>query len=333
VGRHLLTSCDIDERAFVVQAWRVPRSWVAFAFLVVGTLAGCGLDRGGLNDGPDGSVAEDAGAPDVSVGTDGSATSGDSGTGGGGDSGGGPHPDAGGGGWDAAPTDAQIDALPPPPVDGGSCMKNPDCASSPAGTKCVQGVCGCNSTGDCPPGEACNGSHQCTTSCIGGLVCNGGCCDGFTCQPGNSNNSCGDKGAGCAPCSGQTPTCLGGTCTNGCGQPADGTCGTGFCCNMGQCAPNGQASACGASGQSCVDCTMSPDGHVCSVAQTCTCVTTSDCPSLSMCVLGTCSTACGPLTPCSNGGCCTGPTNGTCVAQCPMTGMGSNGMCQMGMCK
>jgi hypothetical protein len=81
--------------------------------------------------------------------------------------------------------------------------------------------CGCNVATDCPVGSACNGIHQCTTSCGAGFSeCNGGCCLQVagvpqTCQPGNTQFACG------------LPTVNNGVCAN-CGNfmcnAATGTC-------------------------------------------------------------------------------------------------------------
>jgi hypothetical protein len=108
--------------------------------------------------------------------------------------------------------------LPPP------CTTDAECASDPAGERCLGGRCGCFQAGDCPAGRACllAGINTCVTSCNQPNLtpCNGGCCDAAvngTCVGGMADDACGANGQTCQDCTAAGATCAGGL---GCALPS-----------------------------------------------------------------------------------------------------------------
>jgi hypothetical protein len=224
-----------------------------------------------------------------------------------------------------------------------------DCTGNSAGSACLGGSCGCNSSSDCAAGQACDTtSHQCSGSCAGGQTCNGGCCDGTNCVNGTNIDHCGSGGGMCQSCgAGAGAVCEavsgGGACgcdvTNDC--PIDQACDTGAhtcttsctlaqpchngCCAGGTCNAGTGPSTCGAAGGACLDCTLDADGHAC-VSGGCGCNSASDCPGGTACDTTTnkCTNQCSATQPC-NGGCC---SSGQCVAGTTLGVCGdSGGLC------
>lgn len=305
----------------------------ACAALCAALLPACGLDINGSSD-----VGSDAGpsSDDATTGTDAA----NDGTGGG---------DAAASDGTAPGMDAPVTSDAPVVVDSATaCANTPTSCGAPGqcvactavanGHACVVTTgghaCGCNGPGDCAAGTACNlGTHTCSSSCAGNLQCAGGCCDGITCQPGTDNAKCGQSGSACQPCGQMSPTCgTNGACNAACGGAGNGTCGGNSCCNAGTCAPIGDRS-CGPPGQACVNCAGSAQGHKCELVNavpTCGCggpASASDCPVGMACRTNQCATSCDSQHPC-NGGCCSGNTNGSCVAAC----MGGE-TCQTNVCQ
>jgi DNA-binding beta-propeller fold protein YncE len=117
--------------------------------------------------------------------------------------------------------------------DGLACIDGECTASSKA--KCTRANCsGCCDGTTCRIGldrVACGtGGSACTrcsrsATCSAGICvvepspacgaenCPNGCCDGTTCKDGNSANACGAGGAACTSCSGATPFCTSGACS------------------------------------------------------------------------------------------------------------------------
>ena len=152
-----------------------------------------------------------------------------------------------------------------------------NCLMNGNGNQCLSGVCGCNTSADCPANTACDTTtHACTSGCSMTQACNGGCCSassGGTCQAGTASTSCGNSGV-CGSCvaNNNGHQCIGFTC--GCNGPGDcplnmacnlsmhqcttacspsQTC-NGGCCSGGSCSTGATTSACGSSGGTCAAC-------------------------------------------------------------------------------
>ena len=222
------------------------------------------------------------------------------------------------------------------------------CVNNTKGTACVVvnnvTACGCDTSADCPVGQACNpNSKTCGTACDAMTPCNGGCCNvpqGMTtgtCNAGTAVATCGSNGGLCQSCTtlfmqgkggnqciagvtggtcgcnvnGDCPqgnTCSMKICTSTCNPNAPAC--NGGCCSASQgntCQPGTAAAACGGSG-ACVDCTMSANGKVCLPGTfKCGCNTSADCPASTACNLTSkvCEVACGDANHTAcNGGCC-----------------------------
>ncbi len=195
--------------------------------------------------------------------------------------------------------------------DGGNhgCKSNKDCASTPSTPYCEipPGKCvACETSAQCPPGDACH-DHECVPVCGSGGACSGGlsCCDSFCVNEKTDPEDCGGCGKACPPgeaCVGsvcQVPTtCNGGPpcspedqcCSSGCSDTnsdpdncgscgkvcaTDQTCAGGTChspvgCNGGPACP--PVDLCCATG--CEDTSSDPNncggcGHVCAPGQSC----------------------------------------------------------------
>ena len=226
--------------------------FVLFATAASGCATLLGLDQysnlcGGLVDAPDTCLTG-------SGGHGGSAASSSS-TGNGGAGGGGGIAGGGGGGGlpahcsdhahDGGETDVDCGGDCAACANGKGCQKAADCVSNTCKLhKCVPA--GCNTSDDCPMGQACNlSTHVCSTTCDGDTeTCNGGCCVNATCAPGTQEGACGSGGLLCATscvlgaCS-QVPEFGAGSCECGdashcvgvatghkcVGQPGSGVCG------------------------------------------------------------------------------------------------------------
>ena len=169
----------------------------------------------------------------------------------------------------------------------GSCA---DCSASALGHACVGGTgCGCNTSADCPVGQACNQSTKsCGTACNFNRPCNGGCCSGGMCNAGTSNTACGTF-AVCFDCTNADVghVCAAGRC--GCAVAAD--CPAGASCNT---TTHTCEAACGAGHTAC-------NGGCCDGIRNYCTPGTADwaCGSTG----GGCN-ACGASTPHCNGGAC-----------------------------
>lgn len=136
------------------------------------------------------------------------------------------------------------------------CAGDADCRAAD-GYACDRGLCvtarrdagapadtgrRCSSTTgrDCPVGQACGPTGQCTTSCSFDWRCNGGCCNGGRCAAGDALTACGTSSASAWRC---------GDCSSGCtaGAACRAVTGGGAC--------------------ACSSCT--PIGGSCSVASQC----------------------------------------------------------------
>jgi hypothetical protein len=210
-----------------------------------------------------------------------------------------------------------------PPPDGGSSDVMKDTTISDAGAETKNDVTrdaphdaaidtgtdsGCQGPADCPIGEACNPSTgACSTKCSTNEPCHGGCCTAVAsglCVSGTEDTTCGNTGALCEPCSGETPTCSDGECTGAC----KGThCGAGSCCTGSSMCVLGDAQATCGSQVPCVNCAGNAHGSVC-IAYKCGCNTETDCPLHNACnAAHECTPHCGndggtPLV--CNSGCC-----------------------------
>jgi hypothetical protein len=216
---------------------------------------------------------------------------------------------------------------------GGACV---DCTRvAAAGQQCLPtGLCGCTNASDCPVGEACaNGG--CSTACSTQSACNGSCCNAGTCDPGTSSASCGPPGGACANCAmgGQGLACINGACA--CATSADcpryqacdpnahqctmqcsasAPCNGGCCSTAGLCTAGTSMGACGASGATCLDCTVEEQagraGKTCIAVAgggVCGCTDSTQCPATSAgCgATMTCAFTCDATRPCMSG-CCDG---------------------------
>jgi hypothetical protein len=165
---------------------------------------------------------------------------------------------------------------------------------------CAPAVPFCRGPADCPIGTACNTTTgQCENACgdANHSICYGGCCGGGTCQPGTVESACGDasrNGGACEVCDGANQAgsvcvnhhcgctsagdCPAGrscllagifVCTSSCNKPNLTACNVG-CCSAaldGTCEPGMADTACGNTGETCVDCTSSGDTCVNGVCQ------------------------------------------------------------------
>jgi hypothetical protein len=233
---------------------------------------------------------------------------------------------------------------------GNACL---DCSNANTGHACVAGACGCNTTDDCPDNSSCDQTtHQCGNACHARQPCKKGCCTdpvSGTCVTGFAAADCGSDGLVCAVCgsSASGHVCIGGVGGGGCGCNTTADCGplqacnpsantctnacngsqpcNGGCCSAGQCNAGSGNSTCGANGLACIDCSSSPNGHVCLSGTTCGCTVAGDCPTGQACNTNThiCTSSCGGpnLTAC-NGGCCQNSTcqNGSVPAACGING-------------
>lgn len=167
----------------------------------------------------------------------------------------------------------------PTPVTCGTMGNCVSCAASPLGHACVGGTgCGCNTSADCPVGQACDQSTKtCGAACTANRPCNSGCCAGGSCVSGTGDTACGSGGV-CADCSNSDVghRCAAGRC--GCAVAADCPTGTscnttthaceaacgggnhsgcnGGCCDAGRgyCTPGTADWACGGGGGTCAVC-------------------------------------------------------------------------------
>jgi hypothetical protein len=97
----------------------------------------------------------------------------------------------------------------------GSGVACSDCTTDHSGHACMGGHCGCRTSADCLPNNACGADGGCGSSCLtaGASGCNGGCCDPtmHTCSPGGVHADCGGDGGYCFNCAGPN----GATCAPG----------------------------------------------------------------------------------------------------------------------
>lgn len=106
----------------------------------------------------------------------------------------------------------------------------------------------CSSTlgRDCPAGQACSASGQCTTACSFDWRCNGGCCNAGRCAAGDelracgtssaSSWRCGDCSAGCTAGAACRAATGGGACACSSCQPIGGSCSVASQCCSRSCA-------------------------------------------------------------------------------------------------
>ncbi len=175
------------------------------------------------------------------------------------------------------------------------------CATAAVCTSCIANMkggacitlnntvtCGCATSADCPVGQACNATTKtCGTACDAMNPCNGGCCN----------------------------------------VPNGMTAGT---CNAGT-----QVGTCGNNGGLCQSCTtlfmQGKGGNQCIAGMnggSCGCNVNADCPIGNSCNgQKVCTSACNPMMPACNGGCCSAAQGNTCQPGTANTACGGNGAC------
>ncbi|CAE6914850.1 CSP4 [Symbiodinium natans] len=190
------------------------------------------------------------------------------------------------------------------------------CACGGCGCGGLCGGCGCGGCGGCGGGcggcpgcgsacGGCGGCGQCMAGCgslqMSGNSCNAGGCGCGGCTSGNAcNATCNAGGAGscnmpssCCGCGGCGGGCSG--CCGGCG------CNAG-CCGCGGCCPNFNACGCSGGATAGLGACLAPNNFE----------EDFDASSMTMCRGAAFSglSAASPTTPCSAGGCSTGPCGG-----------------------
>lgn len=106
--------------------------------------------------------------------------------------------------------------------------------------------CSSNLGRDCPVGQACSASGQCTTACSFDWRCNGGCCNNGRCAAGTDLNACGTSSASAWRCGDCSRGCTsgaacravtnGGACACTSCRPIGGSCSTSTDCCTRSCA-------------------------------------------------------------------------------------------------
>ncbi|HEY2746776.1 MAG TPA: hypothetical protein VGL86_19240 [Polyangia bacterium] len=233
------------------------------------------------------------------------------------------------------------------------------CTGNSAGSACLasgaSNVCGCTSSSDCLPNQACNTTtHTCGSACDMNTLCNGGCCGSSgTCQTGTAPTICGNNGASCGDCTSNQNghQCIAVTGGGQCGCNAIGdcpgsstscstsklcvnTCGTGMAClsgccssaTSGTCMPGTSQTVCGAVGSTCATCVGNANGTACLSSGACGCNSATDCAVGQACDLSNhhCTTSCNASQLC-NGGCCS--SAGSCAVGNTTAACGASGAC------
>ncbi|MBI5537396.1 MAG: hypothetical protein HY898_32030 [Deltaproteobacteria bacterium] len=227
---------------------------------------------------------------------------------------------------DAKP-DVQYDVLPDsttcnPTKCSGCCDTAGKCQPGTAAQACGQGGYVCvNCSG---MGATCDATkHQCTEpKPCSASTCPTGCCsDTYTCAVGTDANACGKGGESCKNCKAEGLSCSASThtCTSSpkCGP---GTC-SGCCDSSDLCRQGIEATACGANGQACQNCSNS--GQQCDVAsKTCQlqkcgpancsfgCCDASTGQCMKGLDIGSCGSGGGICQPCAPGQTCSATGNG-----------------------
>lgn len=114
-----------------------------------------------------------------------------------------------------------------------TCTGDAECGTNAV---CQNGACTpkkdvCQFTSECETGKLC-ANGQCVASCDTAGCSSGYSCVKGACIPDVPTTTCTDDTA----CSGSTPKCVGGSCTQAC--TADAQCGNGRYCNQGACVPD-----------------------------------------------------------------------------------------------
>ncbi|MEW5849732.1 MAG: hypothetical protein AB2A00_13020 [Myxococcota bacterium] len=168
----------------------------------------------------------------------------------------------------------------------------------------------------CLPGQVCNGSGQCATSCAPGLIA----CDGSCIDPTSDNRYCGASGTCTGTEAGQT--CDNGFVCNGSGV-CELSCQDGLVACNGICVnPSINRNYCGATGT----CTGVESGEQCTDGEVCyngSCVV--NCPADQIACDGRCVSPLSDVNYCGASGSCTGASAGQ---QCPVGFTCNNGDCQ-----
>jgi hypothetical protein len=180
----------------------------------------------------------------------------------------------------------------------GCCDTSGTCQTGILTTQCGVAAEACvNCTAD--GFQTCDPTHHACANTV--TVCNAstcsGCCIGNTCFAGTEGNECGGGGQTCQACLNEGLVCTNRECVTppACGP---GTCAG--CCFGGTCIPGTDQTACGSSGQQCVNCVGQGDscqatgaGGACVVPPPCGPATCAGCCVGSSCVAGNSATACG----------------------------------------